>query len=218
MPPGNLNRILWAVMLLAIVVFGIKAKDNIETYFAGVGRLDVTPPEDGVLRLSWRGRIAAPMASKLSAAFNQYGGSADRVVLTLASPGGLLSEGRKVVGILKDIAASRRLETHVGSDRVCASMCVPVYLQGSERTAAADARFMFHQVSFRDFYEGKDDDVPASARSRATDQLFATYFAPAGVPARWIDSVKAKISGGEDLWISGGDLARDGSTIVQRTD
>lgn len=217
MPAGNLSRVLWAVIAIAIIFFGLKARDNFEDYFAGVGTLEVTPAAgDGTLRLEWRGKVAAPMAKKIGEAFDLYGSEARRVELTLSSPGGTLGEGRNVIAVLQRIGRTRELVTHVRAGRMCASMCVPVYLQGKERTAAARARFMFHQVSFRDFYEGEDENVPSAAKERATDTLFGLYFEPAGVPERWIAAIKLEMAGGRDVWKSGAELARDGSNIVQR--
>lgn len=217
MPSARLNRILWAAIAIAIVVFGFKARENFESYFAGVGKLDVTLLQDsGTLVLDWRGKIEAPMAQKLSEAFDRFGGDARRVELRLSSPGGSLGEGRQVIEILDRIARVRELKTHIDGGRMCASMCVPVYLRGQERTAAARARFMFHQVSFHDFYEGEDVAVPKAAKERATDALFETYFKPAGVPERWIADMKAEMADGRDVWRSGAQLAQDGSNIVQR--
>lgn len=217
MPSRNLNRLLWVVFALAIVVFGLKARENFEDYFAGVGTLDVTPAADGgTLELSWRGKVEAPMAQKISEAFDKYGGDARRVVLRLSSPGGSLGEGRDVINVLQRIARSRELVTHVAAGRMCASMCVPVYLQGEERTASERARFMFHQVSFADFYEGVDENVPSTAKEEATSMLFARYFEPAGVPERWITNMLREMSSGKDIWRSGASLVQDGSTIVHR--
>lgn len=217
MPAGTLSRILWMVIVIAIVVFGLKARDNFENYFAGVGTLEVTPPDaGGTLVLEWRGKVEAPMARKISEALDTYESEARRVVLSLSSPGGSLGEGRAVIGILQRVAGRRQLETNVKAGRLCASMCVPIYLQGEERTAAAGSRFMFHQVRFRDFYEGEDDAVPAAAKEEATEQLFSYYFIPAGVPERWIAQIEAEMAGGRDVWRTGAQLVDERANIVQR--
>ena len=66
MPSRTLNRILWLGVLLLIVVFGLQARDQIDAVFIGVGKLDVRDvPEDNTVFLRWRGKIDAPMASRM---------------------------------------------------------------------------------------------------------------------------------------------------------
>ena len=40
---------------------------------------------------------------------------------------------------------------------------------------------MFHEVSFRDSFSGKVEQVPKEAVGRATDQFFERYLKPAGL-------------------------------------
>jgi len=85
MPSRALNRLLWAAVLLAIVVLGFKTRDNLELYFAGVGTLDVREaPDGGTVYLNWRGKIAAPMASRIAEAYERYQGTAGTFVLSLS--------------------------------------------------------------------------------------------------------------------------------------
>lgn len=216
MPSRNLNRVLWAAVLLLIAVLAVQTRDNIDALFAGVGKLDVTvmPEEDTVL-LYWRGRIDAPMASRIQEAFDSHRNSARRFVLSLSSPGGSLAHGNQVVALLRSIAKTHTLETLVDSNRRCASMCVPVYLQGQRRRAAESAKFMFHEVSFREQFATEDLDVPASAKQSATDRLFAAYFTPAGVPDAWISQVRAEMTGGNDVWKTARELVDENAGIVQ---
>ena len=94
-------------------------------------------------------------------------------------------------------------------------MCVPVYLQGQRRTAAANANFMFHEVSFRESFSKDELEVPEAAKGTSTDQLFAKYFTPAGVPDRWIQKVRADMSGGNDIWKTARELIDENAGIVQ---
>ena len=95
-------------------------------------------------------------------------------------------------------------------------MCVPIYLQGQRRTAAESAKFMFHEVSFTEFSSKERLEVPESATTSATDRLFERYFLPAGVPDRWIKSVRAAMTGDNDVWKTGRELVDDDARIVQQ--
>lgn len=94
-------------------------------------------------------------------------------------------------------------------------MCVPVYLQGERRTAAADAAFMFHEVSFRELLADRDSEVPESVTQSETTKLFETYFKPAGVPEGWIATVLSQMKGGHDVWKSAAELVEENAGIVQ---
>lgn len=218
MPSRSFNRLLWAVMLAAIAVLGLHTRDNLEMLYAGVGRLEVkAEPGSDVVRLVWRGQIEAPMAARLSEAFAQHKATARTFVLSLSSPGGSLGHGGEVVRLLRQIATTHKLETVVEAGRRCASMCVPVFLQGQRRSAAAGAKFMFHEVSFREPLTDEAKPVPATATARATDQLFVKYFTTAGVPEAWIARVRADMAGGNDVWKTAQELIDENAGIVDST-
>lgn len=217
MPSRGLNRALWALVLVAIIVFGLKARDQFEAVFVGVGKLDVrVAAEDDTVFLRWRGRIEAPMANRIADAFEQHKNEQRRFVLSLSSPGGSLDQGAEVVRLLRRIGETHKIDTVVEGRSVCASMCVPVYLQGQRRTASEQARFMFHEVSFHEYFSQEDSDVPAAATARETDKLFSRYFAPAGVPDSWIRSVRAAMTGGNDIWKTAPELIDENAGIVQQ--
>lgn len=210
------SRFLWLAFLILIVVFGYKARDNIEVLFAGVGRLDVAPSSDRkTVVMRWSGTIDAPMEQRIAEAYDTYGATAETFVLALSSPGGAVDHGSRVVRLLQRIADTHRLETIVERRRTCASMCVPIYLQGEKRSASSRAQFMFHYVSFSDFFSDEAIDVPASARERATRRFFDSFFRPAGVPAKWIAGILRQMSDGDDVWKSGEALVKERAGIVQ---
>jgi ATP-dependent protease ClpP protease subunit len=216
MSPRAVNRLAWVAVAALIAIFATQARDHFENLFIGVGRLEVRDaPEDDALYLRWRGRIDAPMADRLRTAFYDFKSKRNRVVLMLSSPGGSLTHGAMVTRLLQDIARSHQLETVVEANGRCASMCVPVYLQGERRTAAARARFMFHEVSFHEVLSDEALKVPASATASATDRLFAQFFEPAGVPVRWIREIRAAMVGGRDVWKSASELVEERAGIVQ---
>ena len=209
------NRILWAVALLGIVYFALKAQGTLDAYFIGVGTLSVSEDQaTDTVYLSWRGRIDAPMEARLREAFEKHR-NARNFVLALASPGGAIDHGSRVARLLQQVRDTHNLTTRVDADKPCASMCVPVYLQGGRRTAAADARFMFHEVSFREEVTDEAVAVPQSATETATDRLFSRFFVPAGVSQAWIKKVRAEMAGGNDVWLTGQQLVTDDAGIVQ---
>lgn len=217
MPLGNINRLVWAAMLVLLAVLAVRTSKNFETYFATVGRLDVSEQAgEGAVKLSWTGRIEAPMARRIAEVFRQHSNDRRPFLLALSSPGGSLEHGAEVAKLLREIAGTRQLDTVVESGRMCASMCVPVYLQGQRRVAAEDARFMFHDVSYREYMAREDSNVPQSATDAATDQLFRKYFTPAGVPDVWIRDTRAEMKGGHDIWKTARELVEERSGIVQQ--
>ncbi len=219
MPSRQLNRVLWVTVVVLIAFFALRSQDVIDLAMSGIGKLDVRDdPANGTLYLRWRGKIEAPMAQRIAEAIDKNAGSASTVVLSLSSPGGALDHGAEVIGLLRRIGERQRLETVVESRSVCASMCVPVYLQGEVRQAAASARFMFHEVSFRESLSEDEVSVPDRAIGRATDRFFAKYFAPAGVAPEWIAKVRQDMAGGRDIWKTARELAGENAGIVQKVD
>jgi len=204
-------------MLTGLAVLAFRTYDDFTLYFAGVGKLEVrADPGQDTVYLDWRGKIEAPMANRISDAFNQHRGDARRFVLTLSSPGGSLHHGGEVVRLLRRMAETHEVDTNVDARRACASMCVPIYLQGKKRTAAANARFMFHEVSFREFHSDEEINVPAASRGRETDRLFSRYFQAAGVPQSWIREVRTEMKGGNDVWRTARQLVEENANIVQQ--
>ena len=207
---------LWIVFALSAGVLGFQFQDNLEGIFAGRGTLTVTE-EAGTVLLRWRGAIEAPLAGKLEEAFRAHQGGGARFILALASPGGKVDHGGEVVRLIKTMQRTHSVDTVVEGRGVCASMCVPVYLAGTRRTASPAARFMFHEVSFRDAVTDKRNEVPEKAIERGTDQLFERYFRPAGVDELWIADMR-KAMRGKDVWRTAAELVAERSGIVQRLD
>lgn len=213
----QMNRLLWLTVVVLIGVFAYRAQDTIEMALSGVGKLDVRPePETSTLYLRWRGKVDSPMAQRISEALDKHAGDNARIVLSLSSPGGSLEHGAEVIRLLRRVADTRRVDTVVEGRGICASMCVPIYLQGDVRTASANARFMFHEVSFRESFSDDKITVPEKAIGNATDRFFARYFLPVGVPQDWIRQVRRDITGGVDVWKSARELVDENAGIVQR--
>ena len=215
MPSRQLNRMLWFAMLgvLAILVYHFDL-----TPFLGKGTLTVLkdPADERAVVLRWRGSIEPPMLAKLQEAFQEHRGRTDRFVLSLSSPGGSVGQGGAVIRLLRDIRRTHRLETVVEGTGTCASMCVPVYLQGEVRRATPRSRWMFHEVSFRDVLTNEKQDSRPEAIKARTDKLFDDYFRPAGVPDSWIRDIRLQMKSG-DVWKSGGELIAERAGIILET-
>ncbi len=208
------SRALWVIFAIAIGALAYQFQDQLELVFARRGTLTVTEEADNVVKLHWRGKVAAPLASRLDEVFRTYANRRQtRFILSLASPGGELSHGAEVVRLIKTVQRTNVVDTVVEGRSACASMCVAIYLAGNNRLADPRARFMFHEVSFRDAVSEKINDVPERAIARATDQLLERYFKPEGVDAAWLTDIRRRMKG-RDVWLTAQELVNERSGIV----
>jgi hypothetical protein len=212
MSDRQLFRLLWLAFAAAIVALGWQFRDHLETLWSARGELAVEErPGEVVLR--WRGLIEAPLAARLDEAYRAHAGGTRRFVIALHSPGGTLEHGREVIQQIRRMQRTHMVDTVVEARRACGSMCVPVYLAGQRRTAAPTARFMFHEVSFRDSHSGKVETVPKEAIGRATDQFFERYLKPAGLDARWLADIREAVRG-KDVWRTAEELVEQRAGVV----
>ena len=194
-----------AMLLLALTMVPAQAEDG------AFKRLKVYPSvlnQDTVI-FSWSGRIEAPMASEIRAAFMQWRAYRSRIILRLNSGGGLVNEGERVISLLRRIRRSHTLDTYVGHGATCGSMCVPIYLQGHIRYGARTSTWLFHEVAIRE----RDTKALIELKRKRSRRLFEDHFGPAGVSRHWIDEVERMIVG-TDFWQTGNDLLRSGSGVI----
>ncbi len=154
---------------------------------------------DGTLEIEWSGLIVAGVADELRASVAKYGTSLKRVVLFLDSAGGQVDEGDRVIAVLNEIKQGHRLATVVPHGKLCASMCIPIFLQGDDRFAARASLWIFHEASQPLASGGQRTDMTQTWR------LFRKYYGSAGVSSHWLKSIAPLIKGA-DLWQTGGDL------------
>jgi hypothetical protein len=121
------------------------------------------------------------MADYLRTAFGKYGTLSHRVVLLLDSAGGQVEEGDRVIQILNEAKQTHRLVTEVLDGNLCASMCIPIFLQGDDRLAARASHWIFHEAA-KPGANGKE-------RTDMTMCLFRRYYVPAGVSMDWLKSI-----------------------------
>lgn len=187
--------------------------------------LSVSEEPDRIV-LGWSGPVQEPMSERVAAAIDRYKADRRRLVLILNSPGGSIEHGRKVVAAIR--ARDRAIDTVVERAGVCASMCVPIFLAGSMRTADPDAYFMFHEASLtssarqstrqQQFSESERALISQTVKeieTHVTDELFRSDIGIRGVNVAWLARMREKISG-RDVWMSGQQLVDEGSGIVDR--
>lgn len=170
-------------------------------------RIGTATSRPDTLVLHWTGKIAAPMARQIESAFEQRKGQTTRVVLTLASGGGSVQEGERVIAVLRRIKQTHRLQTVVNHGQMCGSMCVFIYVQGDRRTAALSSTWLFHETARQD---GKRI---ISLNRELWERLVDDYWVPAGVSSAWIAKIKP-LTIRSDYWQTGADLVNDDAGII----
>ena len=157
--------------------------------------------------IRWSGAVDTNMTRALDRAFRDRRGDRRRIVLSLHSDGGLVSEGAVIIERIKQLRRTHSVDTLVEQGRHCASMCVPIFVTGENRTAHPTGRFMFHSVRI----SGASPFVRTSTahvrriEERATEDLFDDHLRAAGVNERWLESLRTTM-GRADVWFSGKEL------------
>ena len=116
---------------------------------------NVLTEEDGAMDdrsmvvIEYKGPVVYPMAENLRTIWDEIKKDSrfERVVLRLNSPGGTDTHGMEVIDVLKEIREHASLATLVGEGDLCASMCIPIYIQGEARYASPASAWMFHGAS-----------------------------------------------------------------------
>jgi ATP-dependent protease ClpP protease subunit len=200
----------WACLVAAVVIAALTpalaaAKATSPDEQAAASSSLEFNEKDGTLNIEWSGPILPGMADYLRAALDTYAAASHRVVLFLDSAGGQVEEGDRVIHVLDEIKQTHRLITAVLNDKLCASMCIPVFLQGDDRLAARTSRWIFHEAA----RQGAND----RERMEETLRLLQKYYVPVGVSAPWLKRIVPIIKRG-DLWESGDDLISEKTGIV----
>jgi hypothetical protein len=194
-----------AIAVLTLLLAAANAVPGVEQPAAGASF--EFNKEDGTLYIDWSGPMVVGMADDLRTGFDKYGRVLDRVVLFLDSAGGQVEEGDRVIAILNEIKLRHQLITVVPHGKLCASMCIPIFLQGEDRLAARASIWLFHEAAQRQANGELRTDTAETWR------LFRKYYAPAGVSTRWLKSIAPMIEEA-DLWQTGGDLISAKSGII----
>lgn len=206
----RLNFVALLVVCAAVVVLAIRAEDRV---FQNNGRLSVSLQDDDTVVLTWKSPVDAPMARRFEEAYNEWKHDARRFVIDLHSPGGSLREGEAVIRVIERMKQSHPVDTRVGRRRSCLSMCVPIFLQGDNRVAAANSRWMFHQPTARDVFTGEEVDEPAFERRYASRRFVRRYFEQSPMDPRWLDALLKDWEDG-DVWKTGQVLYEENAGVI----
>jgi len=204
-----------AATLSMFVLTALLITRNEQFIFRDEGRLVVKPhPTDAdAVIFYWRSEIETPMARRFEEGFDEWRGKTSRIVIDLNSPGGALAEGAAVIREIEYMKRTHIVDTTVRNRRKCYSMCVPIFLQGEERTAAANARFMFHQPTSYDVFTGEKVDEPAFEKELTSRRFFERYFVSSPMDERWRDQLAVEWRG-KDVYRTGQELVDEDSNIV----
>lgn len=201
------------IILLALT--GLMIARNEELVFRDEGRLvmELDPSDPGTVIFYWRSDVETPMARRFADGYVEWKGKIDRIVIDLHSPGGAIREGEAVIREIERMKRTHIVDTRVRSRRACYSMCVPIFLQGETRSAAPNARFMFHQPTSYDYFTGERVDEPEWEREMAAQKFFRRYFVDSPITPAWRDKLALEWRG-KDVFRSAQELVDERSNIV----
>lgn len=204
----NWNRLALAGMAALAVIMGwqLYQKRNADN-----GQLNIEMSGD-TLVLSWRGQIELPMSSSMRRALQQHKDQTSKVVLILNSQGGALREGSEVIDLLEQAKRTLQLTTIVPPQGICMSMCVPIFLQGQFRIAAAGSRFMFHEPK-RFYDDGTEARGFSFEREALTRRFFEKYFVNSPIDPAWLKALEQQWVG-KDVFKTGRELVDERANIV----
>lgn len=161
----------------------------------------------GIVLIS--GPVDEAMLESLRPQLEQMPNSIRTLEITLDSGGGQNKVGDQIIELLRaEKRKGRHLITRVRNGAVCASMCLPIYLQGDERFAGPASSFMFHAVHASFGYGG-------IARPEQTAR-YLQYFREAGVSSVWLDQAiqEGVFDSPQPTWYNGQELLAANANLV----
>lgn len=199
------------LLMFALAIF-VAMRDDRAFMRSGPG---VIVRERGdTLVFEWLYPIMAPMTAHFEEAFAEKGPKASRIVIDLNSPGGMVDEGAMLIDLIEDMKRTHEVETRVGPNRVCASMCVPVYLAGDIRTASPSARFMFHEPTAYDVITDEVIDRPDFERRADSERFFRKFIDPTEMDPAFAEELRERIRG-RDAWFTARELVDRDTNVVE---
>ncbi len=94
--------------------------------------------------LRYTGPLRRPLADQLRELLLARPQKYNHVVLELDSDGGELSYVKELVTVLQAVRARSELTTRVMEGSLCASGCIPLFMQGARRKASGASIWVFH--------------------------------------------------------------------------
>jgi ATP-dependent protease ClpP protease subunit len=153
------------------------------------------------------GLIRAPLSEEFQKLIKEVD-LKKQIELRLDSVGGSIYETQKLINTLDDLKNNNTgLTTRVDQGSMCASSCVPLFVQGQSRLAGNASSFMFHGVALYAV-----TNIPGE---KDTKIMIDTYL-KAGIDEKWIQKhIDMKVwSSPNETWYNGKELFEDGSNFV----
>jgi ATP-dependent protease ClpP protease subunit len=130
------------------------------------------------------------------------------IELRLNSVGGSIYETQSIIEFLNIFKSSGgKIITRVDQAEICASSCVPLFVQGSKRVAGNVSSFMFHGVAVL---------VITNIPSEFETNIMLKYYREAGIQENWIqEHLALKVwSTPNETWYNGKELYENGSNFI----
>ncbi len=198
------------ILLTAIAVFLYWQK--YQDVYKDTGRLQITQT-NGAVELSWNSPIEVPMARRFEEAYAQWANKTNKFIINLDSGGGALREGRYVIELINKMRVTHQVQTHVGENSYCLSMCVPIYLRGEQRSASRSSRWMFHEPTAYDYITDEKVEEGETVRREAGERFFKKYFVDSDMDPVWRANLQKEWIG-KDVWRTGEELVNERSNII----
>jgi len=209
----KLQHLAVPIVFALLVYVALQTERNI-LKDRGRVRVEEHKTRDSALILKWSDTIEAPMTMRFEAALANYNGRVKTIILDFDSSGGSLREGQKMIEWIDLIKQKYRVETIIRAHRHCLSMCVPIYLQGEVRRAAASSRFMFHEPRLVNAMTDEVQEQPQFEKDWSSNRFFDRYFVNSEMDPDWRERLREQWVG-KDIWFTGKELVEQHSGVVR---
>jgi hypothetical protein len=169
-------------------------------------------PWNGTLYVNASGMVNESMFSGFESAVEMRKKfDTKKIKIQLNSHGGYIQEGLKIISLLQqEKKHGIKIETFVDNGNVCASMCVPLFVQGEVRKTAPSASFMFHAAHSRTLL------VLSVVSEKQSKEALIDVFEQAGVSSEWLSQLQKNgiFESPEAYWMSGESLFSENSNVA----
>lgn len=153
------------------------------------------------------GLIRAPLTEKFQKLITEANLKKE-IELRFDSVGGSIYETKKLIKVLTELKENNvELITRVDQGSMCASSCVPLFVQGQKRLAGNTSSFMFHGVALYAV-----TNIPGESDTK----VMIDAYRKAGINEKWIQKhIDMQVwSSPNETWYNGKELLEDGSNFV----
>ncbi len=174
------------------------------------------PQNQKAIIYEWTGSIDIPMARLLQVEFSKTKDTYQHITLVLNSEGGAVSEGAQVIKLINNMKRTHTVKTYVGKDMLCASMCVPIFMAGENRTASAHSQWMFHQPILVNAVSGQEGFSFGNDKQLAAIDIYHQFYKNSVLNPAWAEKLKQDWQDGKEIWKTGRQLKREDANIIQK--